>query len=154
MQAHGHDISYMFIVAQIWYCDKPQNAEYRNEMKWSIKILGQGLAQTTPEAKRTRKRLRLKPGSIAQACVASRQPVRGNNPFGWAAMVGPGDNRIPPENIYLPMTSERMCDRRKAPPPKEGKTLRTQYTVLLAVDHRVRVLHDLVGRVTRCLDNV
>lgn len=32
---------------------------------------------------------------------------------------------------------------------------RTQYAILVASDHRVRVLHDFgVGRVTRCLDNV
>lgn len=32
---------------------------------------------------------------------------------------------------------------------------RTQYAMLSAFDHRVRVLHDFsVGRVTRCLDNV
>jgi hypothetical protein len=32
---------------------------------------------------------------------------------------------------------------------------RTQYAMLSAFDHRVRVLHDIsVGRITRCLDNV
>jgi hypothetical protein len=209
-------------------------------MKWNVGILGQGLAQITSEARRT--------GKLTLNCsgVASRQWAA-IPPSSFAAMDGPGDNRIPAENMILRVCTWQCCwrhldvfiswlgangmqaprlfpledissyddaaDHRPAQhmmhcfreehecvpsgltwilsgsfvaprscagsqpatwraqqqgeqdPWHEAKTSvcaspaiasqRTQYAILVASDHRVRVLHDFgVGRVTRCLDNV